>query len=183
MKTKYLLLFLLFSTSSYAQVLSLPCPDKMIGPENLLIMHLKTSLGSKRIEGPASIRFDECRVDFTEEGIIPYLKVKVKTNAKFIFKKKILFAKVTKVIDLKCSFKSTVNTKVLKDCNLKNTSFGLYRLKCRGIPPIFTKIVEKLIKKEIRKKGGRLIERMFSKLIAKNEFLQELCSIEKKGES
>jgi len=173
MKTK--LLFLIFFYSMGAHALILPCPQDMIGPENTLRVFLKSGSPSARIEGPAAITFDECQVEFTGEAIIPTLRVKVKTDAKFIFKKKILFAKIKKTIPLRCSFKSTINTKILDGCQVRDTKFSFYRLKCRGIPKIFTKLVEKLIKRDIRKKGGELIQNLLNKLADKDEFFGSIC--------
>lgn len=146
-----------------------------MGPENLINFHLKTGSSDKRIEGPATIRIDECWVDFKDEAIVPHIKFKVKTDAKFIFKKKILMAKITKVVDLRCSFNSTVHTNMMEGCKLKNTKFNFYNLDCRGFPRVFNKIIERLLKKQIRKKGENLIQKMVNTLADENEMFQGIC--------
>lgn len=169
------LILLTFFISLGAHALVLPCPENMIGPENFLKVNLKSGSSSARIEGPAAITFDECQVELTDEAIIPTLKIRVKTDAKFIFKKKILFAKVQKTVPLRCSFKSTVNTKILDACQVRDTKFSFYRLNCRGFPKIFTKLIEKLIKKEIRKKGGDLIQKLLNKASENDEIFGSIC--------
>jgi len=175
-KIKFLILSILFlSKGAFAQ-LSLPCPEGLVGPENRLLIQLKAGPPEARIDGPATIMFEDCRVDFTEEAVIPVVKIMVKTDAKFIYKKKILFARITKVTDLRCSFKTSVETKIIEGCNLKDTRFSFYRLRCRGIPKAFTRLAQDLIKKEIRKKGEKLIHNLLIKSLGKNEMLQEICA-------
>jgi len=175
MKNK-LLIFAIFFYSIRAYALIIPCPANMMGPENRLLVNLKTGKPGARIEGPATLSFDECWVELTEDAIIPTLRFRVKTDAKFKFKKKILFVKIKKTIPLRCSFKSTVHTKILDGCEVRDTKFSFYRLKCRGIPRVFTKIVESLIKKEIRKKGGKIIQELLRNLADKDEIFQGICS-------
>jgi hypothetical protein len=148
----------------------------MVGPDNLLSFNLNAGSGSSKIEGPATLHFDECRVELTEEAIVPIMKFRVKTDAFFKFKKKILFANVKKTIPLRCSFKSTVKTHILDSCQVSDTLFSFYRLNCRGIPKVFTKLIEKLIKREIRKKGENLLQDLLFKLAEKDEIFESMCS-------